>query len=125
MKTTSKTENKWYDTLLKWVEVADSTPSDPEQGVVLTYQADDGTLSFYEDFYLSDFEDFEGVEIKDGGEEFPGDQLFHNGKIVEDLEECELILGYDTIAKALMNQILSNQYCDEASVKKFIEYLEN
>lgn len=125
MKTTSKTENRLYDALLKWVEVADSTPSAPEQGVVLTYQADDGVLSFNEDFYLSDFEDFEGVEIKDGGEEFPGDQLFHNGKIVEDLEECELILGYDTIAKALMNQILSNQYCDEASVKKFIKYLEN
>lgn len=109
MKITSKTENKLYDTLLKWVEVADSTPSDPDQGAVLTYQADDGTLSFYEDFYLS---------------EFPDDQLFHNVKIVEDSEECELILGYDTIAKALMNQILSNQYCDEASVKKFIEYLE-
>ena len=123
MNITLKTENKLYDALLKWVEVADSTPSDPEQGVVLTYQADDGTLSFYEDFYLSDFEDFEGVEIKDGGEEFPGDQLFHNGEIVEDLEECEQILGYDTIAKALMNQILSNQYCDEASVENFIEYL--
>lgn len=105
-------ENKLYDTLLKWVEVADSTPSDPELGAVLTYQADDGTLSFDEDFYLSEFEDFEDVEIKDG-------------KIAEDSEECEFILGYDTIAKALMNQILSNQHCDEASVKKFIEYLEN
>ena len=121
MKITLNTENKLYDVLLEWVEVADSTPSDPEQGVVLTYQADDGTLSFYEDFYLSDFEDFEGVEIKDGGEEFQGDQLFHNGEIVEDLEECEQILGYDTIAKALMNQVLSNRYCDEASVKNFIE----
>lgn len=124
MKTTLKTENKLYDTLLKWTEVADSTPSDSEQGVVLTYQADDGVLSFYENFYLSDFEDFEGVEIKDGGEEFPGDQLFHNGKIVEDLEECELILGYDTIAEALLNQVKANQNYSEENVENFISYLE-
>ena len=124
MKTTSKTENRLYNALLKWVEVADSTPSDPEQGVVLTYQADDGTLSFYEDFYLSDFEDFEGVEIKDGGEEFPGDQIFHNGKIVEDLEECEQILGYDTIAKTLLNAVKSDADYKEENVKEFIEYLE-
>lgn len=120
----TKIENQLYDALLKWVEVADSTPSDPEQGVVLTYQADDGTLSFYEDFYLSDFEDFEGVEIKDGGEEFPGNQLFHNGEIVEDLEECEQILGYDTIAKALLNDVKSDADYNEENAKNFIEYLE-
>lgn len=124
MKTTLKTENKLYDTLINWAETADSTPSAPEQGVVLTYQADDGVLSFNEDFYLSDFEDFKGVEIKDGGEEFPGDQLFHNGKLVEDLEECELILGYDTIAEALLNQVKASQYYSEENVENFISYLE-
>lgn len=102
MKTTLKTENKLYDVLLEWVEVADSTPSDPEQGVVLTYQADDGTLSFCEDFYE---DDFEGIGF-------------------EDLTEAEEAIGYDTIAKAILENLKSKATYDEESVNDFIEYLE-
>lgn len=103
MKTTIKTENALYDTLLKWVEVADSTPSDPEQGVVLTYQADDGTLSFWQDFYEDDFEDVN----------------------FEDLVEAEEAIGYDTIAKAILENLKSKANYDEENVKNFIEYLES
>lgn len=103
MKTTSKTENKLYDTLLKWVEVADSTPSDPEQGVVLTYRADNGTLSFWQDFYEDDFEDLS----------------------FEDLVEAEEAIGYDTIAKALLTDVKSDADYNEENAKKFIECLEN
>lgn len=102
MKTTIKTENALYDTLLKWVEVADSTPSDPAQGVVLTYQADDGTLSFWQDFYEDDFEDLN----------------------FEDLVEAEEAIGYDTIAKAILENLKSKANYDEENVKNFIEYLE-
>lgn len=42
-----KTETELYDALLQWVEGADATPSDPEQGVILTYQTDGGTLIFW------------------------------------------------------------------------------
>ena len=103
MKTTTKTENKLYDVLLEWVEVADSTPSDPEQGVVLTYRADDGTLSFWQDFYE---DDFEGLDF-------------------EDLVEAEEAIGYDTIAKAILENLKSKANYDEENVKNFIEYLEN
>lgn len=102
MKTTLKTENKLYDVLLEWVEVADSTPSEPEQGVVLTYQADDGTLSFYEDFYE---DDFEGIDF-------------------EDLAEAEEEIGYDTIAKAILENLKSKANYNEESVNGFIEHLE-
>ena len=103
MKTTLKTENKLYDTLLKWVEVADSTPSDPEQGIVLTYRADDGTLSFWQDFYEDDFEDLS----------------------FEDLVEAEEAIGYDTIAKAILENLKSKANYNEENVKNFIEFLEN
>ncbi|MCT3436778.1 hypothetical protein EFQ09_02145 [Limosilactobacillus fermentum] len=103
MKTTTKTEQKLYDALLKWVESADSTPSDPEQGVVLTYQADDGTLSFWQDFYEDDFEDLN----------------------FEDLVEAEEAIGYDTIAKAILENLKSKANYDEENVKNFIEYLES
>ena len=102
MKTTLKTENKLYNALLKWVEVADSTPSDPEQGVVLTYRADDGTLSFWQDFYEHDFEDLS----------------------FEDLVEAEEAIGYDTIARAILENLKSKANYDEENVKDFIEYLE-
>lgn len=101
MKTTSKTENRLYDALLKWVEVADSTPSDPEQGVVLTYRADNGTLSFWQDFYEDDFEDLS----------------------FEDLVEAEEALGYDKIAKALLTDVKSDANYNEENAKEFIEYL--
>ena len=68
MKTTLKTESKLYGALLKWVEVADSTPSDPEQGVVLTYRADNGTLSFWQDFYEDDFEDLSFEDLVEAEE---------------------------------------------------------
>lgn len=103
MKTTIKTENALYDVLLEWVEAADSTPSDPEQGVVLTYQEDDGTLSFWQDFYE---DDFEGLDY-------------------EDLVEAEEAIGYDTIAKAIIENLKSKANYDEETAKSFIEYLEN
>lgn len=103
MKTTSKTENRLYDALRKWVEVADSTPSEPEQGIILTYQADDGTLSFWQDFYEDDFE----------------------GLSFEDLVEAEEAIGYDTIAKALLTDVKSDVDYNEENAKEFIEYLEN
>lgn len=103
MKTTLKTENKLYDVLLEWVEFTDSTPSDPEQGVVLTYRADDGTLSFWQDFYEDDFEDLS----------------------FEDLVEAEEAIGYDTIAKAILENLKSKANYDEENVKNFIEFLEN
>lgn len=103
MKTTIKTENALYDTLLKWVEVADSTPSDPEQGIVLTYRADDGTLSFWQDFYEDDFEDLS----------------------FEDLVEAEEAIGYDTIAKMILENLKSKSNYNEENAKNFIEYLEN
>lgn len=103
MKTTSETEKQLYNALLKWVEVADSTPSDPEQGVVLTYRADNGTLSFWQDFYEDDFEDLS----------------------FEDLVEAEEAIGYDTIAKALLTDVKSDADYNEENAKKFIECLEN
>ena len=103
MKTTLKTENKLYDVLLEWVETADSTPSDPDQGIVLTYQADDGALSFWQDFYEDDFEDLS----------------------FEDLVEAEEAIGYDTIAKAILENLKSKANYDEENVKNFIECLEN
>lgn len=103
MKTTSKTENRLYDALLKWAEVTDSTPSDPDQGIVLTYQADDGTLSFRKDFYERDFQSLD----------------------FEDLVEAEEALGYDKIARLLLYQVKSDPNYNEENVKEFIEYLEN
>ena len=102
MKTTIKKENALYDTLLKWVEVADSTPSDPEQGIVLTYRADDGTLSFWQDFYEDDFEDLS----------------------FEDLVEAEEAIGYDTIAKLILENLKSKANYNEENAKDFISYLE-
>lgn len=118
MKTTSKTENRLYDALLKWVEVADSTPSDPEQGVVLTYRADDGTLSFWKDFYESDLEELPNVESRDG-------QLYSNGEKIEDLVEAEEAIGYDTIAGMLLEEVKSSPNYNEENAKNFIKYLEN
>lgn len=116
MKTTSKTENRLYDALRKWVEVADSTPSEPEQGIILTYQADDGTLSFWQDFYKDDFEDLPNVEVKDN-------QLYRNGEQLEDLVEAEEALGYDKIAGVLLDQVKSSPDYNEENAKNFIEYL--
>lgn len=97
----TKIENQLYDALLKWVEVADSTPSEPDQGVVLTYQANDGTLSFWKDFYEDDFEDLS----------------------FEDLVEAEEALGYDKIAGVLLDQVKSSPNYNEENAKNFIEYL--
>lgn len=97
----TKIENQLYDALKKWVEVADSTPSDPEQGVVLTYRADDGTLSFWHDFYENDFENLS----------------------FEDLVEAEEALGYDKIARVLLDQVKSSPNYNEENAKNFIEYL--
>lgn len=101
MKTTSKTEKRLYDALKKWVETADSTPSEPDQGVVLTYQANDGTLSFWKDFYEDDFEDLD----------------------FEDLDEAEEAIGYDVIVNAIMNNLKGRAAYTEENAKNFIEYL--
>lgn len=118
MKTTSKTENRLYDALMKWAQVADSTPSEPDQGIILTYQADDGTLSFWQDFYKDDFEDLPNVESRDG-------QLYSNGEQIEDLVEAEEALGYDKIAGVLLEEVKSSPNYNEENVKEFIEYLDN
>lgn len=97
----TKIENQLYDALKKWVETADSTPSEPDQGVVLTYQANDGTLSFWKDFYEDDFEDLS----------------------FEDLVEAEEALGYDKIARVLLDQVKSSPNYNEENAKNFIEYL--
>lgn len=97
----TKIENQLYDALKKWVETADSTPSEPDQGVVLTYQANDGTLSFWKDFYEDDFEDLS----------------------FEDIVEAEEALGYDKIAGVLLDQVKSSPNYNEENVKNFIEYL--
>ncbi|MEK1326851.1 hypothetical protein HCY71_07235 [Limosilactobacillus fermentum] len=112
----TKIENKLYDALKKWAETADSTPSEPGQGVVLTYQANDGTLSFWQDFYKDDFEDLPNVEVKD-------DQLYRNGGQLEDLVEAEEALGYDKIAGVLLDQVKSSPDYNEENAKNFIEYL--
>lgn len=97
----TKIENQLYDAFKKWVETADSTPSEPDQGVVLTYQANDGTLSFWKDFYEDDFEDLS----------------------FEDLVEAEEALGYDKIAGVLLDQVKSSPNYNEENAKNFIEYL--
>lgn len=97
----TKIENQLYDALKKWVETADSTPSEPDQGVVLTYQANDGTLSFWKDFYEDDFEDLS----------------------FEDLVEAEEALGYDKIAGVLLDQVKSSPNYNEENAKNFIECL--
>lgn len=97
----TKIESKLYDALKNWAEVADSTPSEPDQGVVLTYQANDGTLSFWKDFYEDDFE----------------------GLSFEDLVEAEEALGYDKIAGVLLDQVKSSPNYNEENAKNFIEYL--
>ncbi|PLT15961.1 hypothetical protein CYJ85_00520 [Limosilactobacillus fermentum] len=97
----TKIENQLYDALKKWVETADSTPSEPDHGVVLTYQANDGTLSFWKDFYEDDFEDLS----------------------FEDLVEAEEALGYDKIAGVLLDQVKSSPNYNEENAKNFIEYL--
>lgn len=97
----TKIENQLYDALKKWVETADSTPSEPDQGVVLTYQANDGTLSFWKDFYEDDFEDLS----------------------FEDIVEAEEALGYDKIARVLLDQVKSSPNYNEENAKNFIEYL--
>ena len=97
----TKIENQLYDALKKWVETADSTPSEPDQGVILTYQANDGTLSFWKDFYEDDFEDLS----------------------FEDIVEAEEALGYDKIAGVLLDQVKSSPNYNEENVKNFIEYL--
>lgn len=117
MKTTSKTENRLYDALLKWVEVADSTPSDPDQGVVLSYRADNGEINLYLDITLNDCEDLPNVEVKDG-------QLYYrNGELIEDLVSVEEAIGYDTIAGLLLEEVKSSPNYNEENAKNFIEYL--
>lgn len=98
----AKTEQSLHDALLKWVEVADSTPSDPDQGVVLTYRADDGTLGFWVNFYEDDFENLD----------------------FNDLEEAEEAVGYDAIVNAIMKNLKGRAAYNEENVKDFIEYLE-
>ena len=117
MKTTSKTEKRLYDALLKWVEVADSTPSDPEQGVVLSYRADNGEINLYLDITLNDFEDLPNIEVKD-------DQLYRNGEQIEDLVEAEEAIGYDIIAGMLLDQVKSSPNYNEEAAEDFIECLE-
>ncbi|MEK1366089.1 hypothetical protein HCZ82_04750 [Limosilactobacillus fermentum] len=112
----TKIENQLYDALKKWVETADSTPSEPDQGVVLTYQADDGTLSFWKDFYESDLEELPNVESRDG-------QLYSNGEQIEDLVEAEEAIGYDAIAGMLLEEVKSSPNYNEENVKNFIKYL--
>lgn len=113
----TKIENQMYDALKNWAEVADSTPSEPDQGVVLTYQADDGTLGFWINFYEDDFEDLPNVEVRDG-------QLYHNGDPIEDLAGAEEALGYDTIAGELLDQVKGNPDYNADNAQEFIKYLE-
>lgn len=122
MKTTKQTEQELRSTLLNWVVDADSTPSEPEQGVELTYQANDGTLGFWVDLYTRDFEDLPNVEIKDG-------DLYHRGKPVEDLVEAEELLGYlmivDEIIYDIKGGLKGREGYNEENVKEFIKYLKN
>ncbi|WP_270367774.1 hypothetical protein [Limosilactobacillus fermentum] len=113
----TKIENQLHDALKNWAEVADSTPSEPDQGVVLTYQADDGTLSFWKEFYESDLEELPNVESRDG-------QLYSNGEQIEDLVEAEEAIGYDTIAGMLLEEVKSSPNYNEENAKNFIKYLE-
>lgn len=121
MKTTKQTEQELCNTLLDWVEVFDSTPSEPEQGVVLTYQANDGTLGFWVDIYERDFDDLPNVEIKGG-------DLYHYGKLVEDLVEAEELISYDTIINEIMYDLKGGlkgcEEYNEENVKEFINYLK-
>lgn len=116
-----KTKQELRSALLNWVVDADSTPSEPEQGVVLTYQANDGTLGFWVDLYTRDFENLPNVEIKDGN-------LYHHGKLVEDLVEAEELLGYlmivDDIMYDLKGGLKGREEYTEENVKEFINYLK-
>ena len=122
MKTTKQTERELCNTLLNWVVDVDSTPSEPEQGVELTYQANDGTLGFWVDLYTHDFENLPNVEIKDGN-------LYHCGKLVEDLVEAEELIGYlmivDEIMYDLKGGLKGREEYNEENVKEFIKYLKN
>ena len=121
MKTTKQTEQELRSALLNWVVDADSTPSEPEQGVELTYQANDGTLGFWVDLYTHDFEDLPNVEIKDGN-------LYHHGKLVEDLVEAEELIGYlmivDKIIYDLKGGLKGCEEYTEENVREFIKYIK-
>lgn len=111
---TMKTENQLYNALKKWAETADSTPSEPDQGIILTYQADDGTLSFWKDIYKRDLPN---VESRDG-------QLYINDELIEDIVEAEEAIGYDAIAGMLLEEVKDSNNYNEENAKNFIEYLE-
>lgn len=114
----TKIENQLHDALKNWAEVADSTPSEPDQGIVLTYQANDGMISLWLDVTMDDFDDLPSVEVRDG-------QLYHNGDPVEDLVGAEEAIGYDKIASLLLEQVKSSPNYNEENAKNFIKYLEN
>lgn len=122
MKTTKQTEQELRNVLLNWAVDADSTPSEPEQGVELTYQANDGTLGFWVDLYTRDFEDLPNVEIKNG-------DLYHHDKLVEDLVEAEELIGYPMIVDEIIYDLKGGlKGCDaytEENVRGFINYLKN
>ena len=131
MKTTKQTEQELRNALMNWAVDADSTPSEPEQGVELTYQANDGTLGFWVDFYDRDFEDLPNVEIKNGDLYHHGKlgDLYHHGKLVEDPVEAEELIGYNTIVDEIMYDLKGGlkgceEYTEE-NVKGFINYLKN
>lgn len=113
-----KFEDKLYSALKKWVEVTDSTPSDPEQGVILSYRAYNNEIELYLDITLDNFEEISNGEVRNG-------QLYHNGKQIEDLAEAEEAIGYDKIASLLLEQVKSSPNYNEENVKEFIKYLEN
>ena len=113
-----KFEDKLYSALKKWVEVTDSTPSDPEQGVILSYRAYNNEIELYLDITLDNFEELSNGEVRDG-------QLYHNGKQIEDLAEVEEAIGYDTIADLLLEEVKDSNKYNEEDVNKFIKYLEN
>ena len=106
MKVTKETEQRLYNALKEWAQLTDSTPSEPEQGVVLTYQFSDGVLSFWVD-YTED--DFNGL---------------HFGSLYEDIVEAEELLGYDKIASRLLNEVKANKNYEENNVDSFVGRLK-
>ena len=111
MKVTIETEEKLRRVLCNWVEVADSTPSNPQDGVVLTYsidREDDDPLVLYVEFYENDFLD-QWIDPENLG----------------DLGEAEEALGYDTIVDAIMYDLKGQEAYTEENAQKLIKRIQS
>lgn len=110
MKTTNETEQKLYNALMDWVKVADSTPSNPQAGVVLTYKLDrdDNPLILYVDFCENDFLD-----------------QWIDPENIDGLIEAEEALGYDTIVNAIMYDLKGQEAYTEENVKSLIKTIQS